>query len=178
MVNSFTLRLSSLVPGPLAGARSALTTETDGHAGKAPPPHEAPGASPERTPRVPDNAIPESVVDVALALVLNEIAHQARSITNAAGSAVLLIRGGVPVCRSTSGATAREASAYLSECYGLAWRNGAPQRPHDAPLGHRLSHRRRAHRGVGGVSHAVLLRRHRPARRNGRLTPAPGTPAP
>jgi len=70
-------------------------------------------------------------VDVALALVLNEIAHQARSITNAAGAAVLLIRGGVPVSRSTSGATAREASAYLSECSGLAWRNGAPHDCHD-----------------------------------------------
>lgn len=131
MVNSFILRLSSLVPGPLAGARSALATETDGHVGNAPPPHEAPDAPPERTPRAPDNAIPESVVDVALALVLNEIADQACSITNAAGSAVLLIRGGVPVCRSTSGATAREASAYLSECSGLAWRNGAPQHCHD-----------------------------------------------
>ena len=64
-------------------------------------------------------------------MVLNEIAHQARSITNAAGAAVLLIRRGVPVCRSTSGATARDASAYLSECSGLAWRNGAPQYCHD-----------------------------------------------
>ena len=31
-------------------------------------------------------------MDVALALVLNEIVHQARSITNAAGAAVLLMR--------------------------------------------------------------------------------------
>jgi TonB family protein len=77
-------------------------------------------------------------VDVALGLVLNEIAHQARSIANAAGAAVLLIRGGVPVSRSTSGATAREASAYLSEYSGLAWRDGAPQNCHDVETDSRV----------------------------------------
>lgn len=131
MVNSSILRLSALGSGSLGGARSALETEGDGHAGNVPPPHEVPDTSPERPPRAPDKAISESVVDVALGLVLNEIAHQARSIANAAGAAVLLIRGGVPVSRSTSGATAREASAYLSEYSGLAWRDGAPQHCHD-----------------------------------------------
>jgi len=80
------------------------------------------------------SAVPESVLDVALALVLNEIAQQARSITNATGSAVLLIRRGIPVSRSTSGATARDVSAYLSECLvcgDLSWRNGASQNCHD-----------------------------------------------
>jgi len=93
MVNSSILRLSALGSGSLGGARSALETEGDGHAGNVPPPQELPGASPERPPRAPDKAISESVVDVALALVLSEIAHQARSITNAAGAAVVLIRG-------------------------------------------------------------------------------------
>lgn len=131
MVNSSILRLSALGSGSIGGVWSALQTESDGSAGTPSPIQEVPGGPPERPPKVPDKAIPETVADVALALVLNEIAHQARSITNAAGAAVLLIRGGVPVSRSTSGATAREASAYLSECSGLAWRNGAPQCCHD-----------------------------------------------
>src|ERR1017187_2710007 len=112
MDNRSILRQSSLGPGSLGGARSVLETEGDWHAGDAPPVQEIPGASSERTVRAPDNAIPESMVDLALALVLSEIAQQARWIPNATGSAVLLIRGGVPVCRSTAGATARDASAY------------------------------------------------------------------
>jgi TonB family protein len=131
MVNHSVLRLSSVVPGSPSGGGSSLETEGDCHAGDAPPAQEVSSAPFEQTDRAPDDAIPESVVDVALTLVLSEIAQQARSITNATGSAVLLIRGGVPVCRSTSGATARDASAYLSECSGLAWRNGAPQHCQD-----------------------------------------------
>lgn len=125
------LRLRSLAPGSLSGARGALETEPDWSAGDAPTLQRIPGALSKRTARVADKTIPESVVDVALDLVLNEIAHEARSITTATGSAVLLIRGGVPVCRSVSGATAREASAYLSECSGLVWRSGTPQHCHD-----------------------------------------------
>jgi len=131
MVNRSDLRLTSIVPSSLGGTSSALETEGDWRAGNAPPVEEMPGAPSERTDRAPDNTIRESVMDVALALVLNEIAHQARLITNATGSAVLLIRGGVPVCRSISGATARDASACLSEYSGLVWRNGAPQHCHD-----------------------------------------------
>jgi len=131
MVNRSDLRLSSLVPGSLGGTWSALETEGDWRAGNAPPVQEIPGAPSEPTDRAPDDTTPESVLDVALALVLNEIAHQARLITNATGSAVLLIRGGVPVSRSISGATARDASAYLSECSGSVWRNGAPHHCHD-----------------------------------------------
>jgi TonB family protein len=131
MVNHSVLRQSSPVPDSLDLARRALEAGGDSQAGNAPAVREVSGAPSERIARAPENATPESVSDVALALVLNEIAHQARSITNAAGSAVLLIRRGVPVCRSTCGSTARDASAYLSECSGLAWRNGTPQYCHD-----------------------------------------------
>lgn len=131
MVNRSLLRLSSLVPTSFGFVRGILETEGDWHAGNAPPAEEISGAPPEQTGRTTDDAVAKSVMNVALDLVLSEIAHQARSITNAAGSAVLLIREGIPVCRSTSGATAREASALLSECSGLAWRNGAPQYCHD-----------------------------------------------
>jgi TonB family protein len=127
MANRSILRQSSLGPDSLGGTRSAHETEGDWHAEDAPPVQEIPSGSSERTGEASSNAIPASMLDVALALVLNEIAHQARWITNATGSAVLLIRGGVPVCHSISGATARDASAYLSECSGIAWRNCAPQ---------------------------------------------------
>lgn len=95
----------------------------------------------EKNYQVPDNAIPGSMLDVALALVLNEIAHQARSMTNATGSAVLLIRGGVRVYRSTSGVTAGDASTYLSERTehtDLSWRKGAPQRCNDVETDRRF----------------------------------------
>jgi protein TonB len=131
MVNQSILRLSSAVPGSPSGGRSGLETEFDCHAGDVLPSQAVPDATCEGDDRRPEHAIPESVVDVALNLVLSEIAQQARLITNATGSAVLLIRRGVPVCRSTSGATARDASAFLSECSGLAWRDGAPQHCHD-----------------------------------------------
>lgn len=134
MVNPSILRQSSAGPDPLGGTGSVVEAKGDWHAGDAAPAQGMPGASSERVGRAAANAIPESVLDVALALVLNEIAHQARSMTNATGSAVLLIRRGVPVCRSISGATARDASAYLSECSGhadLSWRKGAPQHCHD-----------------------------------------------
>lgn len=131
MVNHSILRQSSPVPDSLDLARRAVEAGGDSQAGNAPAVREVSGAPSERIARAPENATPESVSDVALALVLNEIAHQARSITNAAGSAVLLIRRGVPVCRSTCGSTARDASTYLSECSGLAWRNGTPQYCHD-----------------------------------------------
>jgi TonB family protein len=74
------------------------------------------------------------MLDVALSLMLTEIAHQARSITAATGAAVLLMRDGVPVHTSSSGATAQEASAYLSKCLGLAdlsGREGASHCCHD-----------------------------------------------
>lgn len=99
--------------------------------GEAAPADQAHGVSSER---IPGSGVPESVLDVALALVLNEIAQQARSNTNATGSAVLLVRRGIPICRSTSGATARDVSTFLSECTvcgDLSWRNGASQNCHD-----------------------------------------------
>jgi TonB family protein len=99
-----------------------------------PPAQEVPYPSSEGIDKAPCNPIPESARDVALGLVLNEIAHQARAITNATGSAVLLVRGGVPVCCSSSGVTGREVASYLSQCSGpagLSWRRGVPRLCHD-----------------------------------------------
>jgi len=131
MVNRSIVRLSSKLPVSSSGRGNAPETEVDCHAGDVLSSQGVAEASSEHNPTGTDHAVPKSVVDVALTLVLSEIAQQARSITNATGSAVLLIRGGVPVCLSTSGATARDASAYLSECSRLAWRQGAPQHCHD-----------------------------------------------
>jgi TonB family protein len=133
-------RLHPLDSGSSVGAWSVLETKSDSHGEDAPPIQDIPCRSSGSTARVPGDVTSESVL-VALTLVLNEIAHQARSITAATGSAVLLIRGGVPVCSSISGANAREASAYLSECYGLAnlsWRESAPQRCPDSEVDSRF----------------------------------------
>jgi hypothetical protein len=72
-----------------------------------------------------------SAVDLALDLVLNEIAQQARLTTNATGAAIALSRGGAIVGRATSGATAPEVAALLNTRTGLAGaclRTGKAQR--------------------------------------------------
>jgi TonB family protein len=130
MVKPSILQESSPESHPSVEVGSVVESESVWQAGEAAP---AQPAHPTYSD-IPGKGVPESVLDVALGLVLNEIAHQARSITNATGSAVLLVRGGVPVCRSISGATARDVSTYLSECSvcaDLSWRNGASQNCHD-----------------------------------------------
>ncbi|HXO32827.1 MAG TPA: TonB family protein [Candidatus Acidoferrales bacterium] len=116
-----------------ASAWSVFETQSDSCGGAASG-QEISGPASASTDRSPADTTLASMLDVALALVLNEIVHQARSITTATGAAVLLVREGVPVHCSISGATARDASAYLSECLGLAdsfWREGASQCCHD-----------------------------------------------
>jgi TonB family protein len=133
MAKRSTSRLRSPYPSTLAGAWSVLETNSDSCGGAASGP-EISGPACASTVRSPADTTPPSMLDVALALVLNEIVHQVRSITTATGAAVLLMREGVPVHCSISGATARDASAYLSECLGLAdsfWREGASQCCHD-----------------------------------------------
>ncbi len=125
------LQESSSAFPPAVEVQSVVESRNILQGGEAAPAQQAHGVSSEL---FPGSAVPESVLDVALGLVLNEIAHQARSNTNATGSAVLLVRRGIPVCRSTSGATARDVSTYLSECSvcgDLSWRNGATQNCHD-----------------------------------------------
>lgn len=116
---------------PAGEIQGAVESDNILQGGEAAPAQQAHGASYEL---FAGSAVLESVLDVALTLALNEIAHQARSITNATGSAILLVRRGIPVCRSTSGATARDVSTYLIECSvcaDLSWRNGASQNCHD-----------------------------------------------
>src|ERR1700722_751371 len=126
-------RLRSPHPSTFAGAWSVFETKGDSCGGAASG-QEISGPASVNTDRFPADTTRASMLDVALALVLNEIVHQVRSITTATGAAVLLMREGVPVHCSISGATARDASAYLSECLGLAdsfWREGASQCCHD-----------------------------------------------
>lgn len=76
-----------------------------------------------------------SAADLALDLVLNEIAQQARLTTNATGAAIALVRGSAIVGRATSGATASEVAALLNTRSGLAGvclRTGKVQRCADA----------------------------------------------
>ena len=126
-------RLRSPHPSAFAGAWSVFETKSDS-CGAAASGQEISGPATASTDRSPADTTRASMLDVALALVLNEIVHQVRSITTATGAAVLLMREGVPVHCSISGATARDASAYLSACLGLAdsfWREGASQCCHD-----------------------------------------------
>ena len=134
MASPSTLRQGSPAPDSMGNAATVVAAGGDWQAGDSPPVPVISGASSESMDKVPGKIAPESVLDVALTLVLNEIAHQARSMTNATGSAVLLIRGGVPVYQSISGVTAGDASAYLSECSGRTDRflqKDAPQRCND-----------------------------------------------
>jgi TonB family protein len=123
-------RLDSPPPGRFVSGWSVFENEVEVDGAHAPLIQEIDVLSSESAGKVQSKATPESMGDVALALVLNEIADQARSLTAATGSAVLLIRDGVAVCSSCSGATAREVSAYLSECSARSdcfWKDGAPQ---------------------------------------------------
>lgn len=134
MVEPSILRQRSRGPDSLGGGAGVVEKEGNWHAGDSSPAQVIAETSSENISPGLGNAIPKSVLDVALTLVLNEIAHQARSITNATGAAVLLMRGGILVYRSLSGVTASDASAFLSECSGrtdLSWKKGAPQRIND-----------------------------------------------
>ncbi len=78
---------------------------------------------------------------MTLGLILNEIANQARFITSATGSAVLLIQNQAPVCSASSGANARDASEYFSECSaidGFSWQKGLPRLCDDVETDHRF----------------------------------------
>ena len=61
-----------------------------------------------------------SVIDLALELVINEIAQHARLATNATGAAIALMAGGIMVCRAVTGATASEVAALLNAPSGVA----------------------------------------------------------
>src|SRR5277367_3447080 len=58
---------------------------------------------------------PEFSAELALDIVLNEIAEQACLATGATGAAIFLARGGEMVCRASSGTTAPELGARLEE---------------------------------------------------------------
>ncbi len=130
-------RLRSLRPTRFTGIRSA--GENDAREVSAV--RVIPDRSSEITDKDLVNAAQESVLDVTLGLILNEIANQARFITSATGSAVLLIWDEVPVCRASSGANARDASEYFSECSAIAdfsWQEGSPRLCDDVETDHRF----------------------------------------
>ncbi|HYL12810.1 MAG TPA: TonB family protein [Terriglobales bacterium] len=63
---------------------------------------------------------PVSPVDLALNLVFNEIAEQARLATTATGAAIALAHGTQIVCRATTGATAPDVAACLNNGSGIS----------------------------------------------------------
>jgi TonB family protein len=74
-------------------------------------------------------------IEVALDLVLNEIAHHARLATTAPGAVVGLLRGSEMVCRAATGAYAPDFAALLNSrptILGACLQSGAVQRCDDA----------------------------------------------
>src|SRR5271168_3019311 len=63
---------------------------------------------------------PEFSTELALEIVLNEIAEQACLATGATGAAIFLARDGEMVCRASSGTTAPELGARLEEGSGIS----------------------------------------------------------
>src|SRR5438128_5322885 len=61
-----------------------------------------------------------SPADLALDLVLSEIAQQARLASSAAGAAIALARGPEIICRATSGATAADVALCLNPHSGIS----------------------------------------------------------
>jgi TonB family protein len=75
---------------------------------------------------------PKTARELALFLVFKEIAHAARSISTAAGTAAVLVHAGVPIFSASSGATAPQVSAYLTRSSADSWKAGKPQLCQDA----------------------------------------------
>lgn len=85
--------------------------------------------------------VPLSPVELALNLVFNEIAEQARLATTATGAAIALARGTRIVCRATTGATAPDVAVCLNNGSGISeacWRTGKVQLSDDAEADSRL----------------------------------------
>ena len=78
------------------------------------------------------SAAPTTARELALFLVFKEIAHAARAITTASGTAVVLLQNGAPVYSATCGVTALQVSACLTRCSADSWKAGKPQLCHDA----------------------------------------------
>jgi TonB family protein len=64
---------------------------------------------------------PELSADLALDIVLHEIAEQACLATGATGAAIVLHRNGEMVCRATSGSTSPQLGARMDAASGLSW---------------------------------------------------------
>jgi len=103
----------------------------------------------------------ESSADLALEIVLNEIAQQACLATGANGAAVLLERDGEMECRASSGSNAPELGARLGNEPGLTAeciRTRRPQFCDDALIDPRADVEASRHLGVRSVMVLPLLR--------------------
>jgi TonB family protein len=108
----------------------------------------------------------EVAADLALDIVLSELAEQACLATGATGAAIILERDGEMVCRASSGVNAPEMGARLSGKSGLTAqciRTGQMQRCEDALIDPRAD--AEASRDLGVRSVLIL-----PLLRGGRLT--------
>lgn len=124
MVNRSILRLGTPSCIPSAQAEVAVGSENDSQTATTLP---IPDVSiPSKNPfNVSHNEMPKSMRNVALTLVLSEIANQVRASTASTGSVILIVEGGVPVYGASSGAIARDVSEHLNGCPAFSWQSGA-----------------------------------------------------
>jgi TonB family protein len=123
MVNNSILRLGTTGYHTSGQSGAATASENDSQTAKTSTITDATTPSTSAS-NVAPNEVPKSLRNVALTLVLSEIAHQVRASTASTGSVILIIDGGVPVYGASSGAMAREVSRYFSGCSAFSWQSG------------------------------------------------------
>lgn len=100
------------------------------------------------------DALPETIPDLALLLVFDEIVHQACSISAAMSAAVVRIQEGIPISRAVCDQSFSVVSAYLTQCSATSWKAGLPQLCQDVEIDSRFD--RGAFRRLGVRSFVVM----------------------
>jgi TonB family protein len=98
--------------------------------------------------------LPETIPDLALLLVFDEIVHQASSISAAMSAAVVRIREGFPISRTVCDQSMSVVSAYLTQCSATSWKAGLPQLCQDVEIDSRFD--RGAFRRLGIRSFVMM----------------------
>jgi TonB family protein len=84
------------------------------------------------------DALPRTIPDLALALVFDEIVHQACSMNARVSAAVVRIQDGIPISRTAFAASTSDVSAYLTQRSASSWKAGRPQLCQDVELDSRF----------------------------------------
>lgn len=100
------------------------------------------------------DALPETIPDLALLLVFDEIVHQACSISAAISAAVVRVQEGIPISRAVCDQSLSVVSAYLTQCSATSWKAGLPQLCQDVEVDSRFD--RGAFRRLGVRSFVVM----------------------